>query len=285
MRIQRLVPALCATLTILVLSEVALTLAAEPVTLGRKWPTADLVSIDRIDHTPYDLLLSKYVDASGRVDYTAWKASADDVQSLEHYLQSLSQASLTLPATRDAKLAFWIDAYNAVTIRGILREYPTTSIRNHTPRLIGYNIWDDLQLIVADEQFSLNQIEHDILRKMDENRIHFAIVCASIGCPRLKNEAYTADRLEEQLAENTQAFFADASKFRAENDNGKLYVSPILLWFGKDFGATAVERMQTIAPYLPTAEARQLASSGQAKFAFLEYDWNLNDQATVNGSD
>lgn len=236
--------------------------------------------MDQIDHQAYSQLLGKYTDSSGMVDYTAWKSSRDDQQILQQYLKSLSRASRSKPASREAQLAFWINAYNATTIHGILREYPTSSIRNHTAKLVGYNIWDDLQLIVGDDQYSLNQIEHEILRKMDEYRIHFAIVCASIGCPRLLAEAYTADQLEQQLATNTRDFFADQNRFKADLTSGKLHVSPILLWFGKDFGADSAERLRAIAEYLPGQKARQLAASGKAKIAYLGYDWNLNDQAT-----
>ncbi len=254
--------------------------AADTVTVGHTWPANQQVSIDQIDHRPFSVLLAKYTDTTGMVNYSAWKASREDSQTLDRYLQSLSQASTSKSARREAQLAFWINAYNAVTIRGILREYPTTSIRDHTPRLVGYNIWDDLQLIVGDNRYSLNQMEHDILRKMGENRIHFAIVCASIGCPRLLAEAYTADRLEQQLVASTQYFFADRTKFRADINGGRIHVSPILKWFGEDFGSNLAEQMRAISQYLPDPAARQLAASGSARVSYLDYDWNLNDQAT-----
>lgn len=258
----------------------ASSLAAQTVTVGQKWSAAQQLSIDQIDHQSYGQLLGKYVDSRGMVDYTGWKSSREDQQLLQQYLQSLSRVSLSKPAAREAQLAFWINAYNAVTIHGILREYPTSSIRNHTAKLVGYNIWDDLHLIVGGDQYSLNQIEHEILRKMGEYRIHFAIVCASIGCPRLLAEAYTADRLEQQLAANTRDFFADQNRFKSDLGGGKLQVSPILQWFGKDFGPNPAERLRAIAIYLPDQGARQLAASGKAKIAYLGYDWKLNDQAT-----
>ncbi|MCP4172364.1 MAG: DUF547 domain-containing protein [Fuerstiella sp.] len=111
--------------------------------------------------------------------WRAWHSSAVDIRALDRYL-STGRANQT---TKNGKLAFWINAYNAATIRGILREYPTTSIRNHTARLFGYNIWKQLQLYVGNKAHSLEGIEHQVLRKMNEPRIHFAIVCASIGCP------------------------------------------------------------------------------------------------------
>lgn len=253
---------------------------AGPVVLvGSDVPPARRVAIDAIEHTVWDALLKRYVDGRGMVDYAAWKASAADQQALDQYLAQLSSASLSAPSSRPAQLAYWINAYNAVTIKGILREYPTTSIRQHTARLVGYNIWKDLQLQVEGRGYSLEQMEHDILRKMGEPRIHFAIVCASIGCPPLRNEAYTAHRLEEQLTANARAFFADPAKFQSDAGRRTLALSPILKWFAEDFGPTQAEQLRRIAPFLPDAAARQLAGSGTAHVRFLEYDWGLNDRS------
>ena len=134
-------------------------------------------------------------------------------------------------------LAFWINAYNATTIEGILQVYPTSSIRNHTAKVAGYNLWKDLPLLVGGKPHSLDAMEHQILRKMGEPRIHFAIVCASVGCPRLMNEAYTPDRIEEQLALNTRDFFSRSQNFQVDQ-SGVMHVSSILDWFGEDFGPT-----------------------------------------------
>jgi len=171
-----------------------------------------------------------------------------------------------------------------VTLKGILREYPTDSIRNHTAKLWGYNIWDDLYLAVGDGKYSLNQMEHEILRKAGEPRIHFAIVCASIGCPRLLARAYTPEQLDAQLAINTQQFFSDPSKFRYDAASSQIWISPILSWFAGDFGSNLAAQMATIAPYLPDEAAQQLARSGSARVAYLEYDWGLNDRAKARRS-
>ncbi len=250
------------------------------VTVGANVPAAQQISVSQIDHSAWNQLLNKHVDANGYVDYTAWRASAADQKLLDDYLSYLSAASFGGNPAREAQIAYWINAYNAVTVKGILKEYPTTSIRNHTAKIYGYNIWKDLQLLVAGKPYSLDSMEHEVLRKMGEPRIHFAIVCASIGCPRLMNEAYTADRLEEQLTANAQAFFADPTKFVADARTGTLSVSPILSWFGTDFGADSSAQMKAIAPYLPES-AQPLAKNGAAKVKFLDYDWGLNDQAKV----
>jgi len=259
-----------------------LSLATASTTIGKSVPPQQRISASEINHSQWDALLKKYVDSQGMVDYRGWKASRADRQKLIDYLNHLSSAAFTQHTSKPVRLAFWINAYNAVTIEGILREYPTSSIRNHTAKLFGYNIWEDLLLMVGGEKYSLENIEHQILRKMNEPRIHFAIVCASIGCPPLRNEAYVPERIEQQLADNTNVFFADSEKFRYDARRQTLYMSPILDWFAEDFGNSQAERLQTIAPYLPDDTARQLARSGNVSVSNLDYDWDLNDQAKVN---
>lgn len=256
-------------------------LAGEKTTLGRAVSPGQQISMDEIPHDAWNTLLARYVDDAGQVDYSAWKAAPADVARLEQYLDTLSHARLGGSADRKARLAFWINAYNAVTIRGILREYPTTSIRNHTPLLFGYHIWHDLLLRVGGRTFSLSQIEHDVLRKMGDPRIHFGIVCASRGCPRLPNEAYTAMAVEDQLDRNARHFFANPANFTYDAGAGTIGVSSIFDWFAEDFGADSAEQMRWIAPYLADPAARKLAASGKARLSYLKYDWSLNDQATV----
>ena len=258
-------------------------LAGPQITVGRNVAAVDRIPVGKVDHSGWNALLKKYVDEGGYVEYAKWKASATDQKSLDSYIHQLSSAEFPTTAKQEEKLAFWINAYNAVTVKGILREYPTTSIRNHTAKLYGYNIWKDLQLLVGGKAYSLEGIEHEVLRKMGEPRIHFAIVCASIGCPRLLNEAYTAERVGDQLTLNAQAFFADPMKFKANPQSGTIQVSPILSWFAGDFGEDTAAQMKTIAPFVP-ATAQSLAKSGRARVSYLEYDWGLNDRSQAGGS-
>ena len=269
-----------ASLALLACSSPTRVWAGSKITVGSAVASNQQLSIDRIDHSVWNALLLKYCDDRGFVDYRSWQNSPHDLRQLDAYLAHLSQANRLLPAATPARFAFWINAYNAVTIKGILREYPTTSIRNHTAKLVGYNIWDDLLLAVGSKQYSLNQIEHEVLRPMGDPRIHFAIVCASIGCPPLRNTAYTAEQLDAQLADNAQRFFADPTKFAVTRE-GTLQLSEILNWFAKDFGPNERVQLQTIAPYLPTPTAQALARSGQARVTYLEYDWGLNDQVAA----
>lgn len=258
----------------------------DSVQAGDKWHVGhvvaeeELTTIDAIDHGIWQDLVSRYVDEQGLVAYASWQADLPDRRRLDAYLGTLSAADPQRDAAHEARLAFWINAYNATTVRGILREYPTKSIRNHTAKLFGYNIWHDLLLRVGGKEYSLDQIEHDILRKLGEPRIHFAIVCASKGCPRLLDEAYTAEQLEKQLDRNATYFFAQPTNFRYDVGRGRMHLSPILDWFANDFGDSKSSRLRTISRYLPTNQARSAACDATPSLAYLSYDWNLNDQPT-----
>ena len=241
--------------------------AGTPVYVGNKVPPGQQVSMDDIDHSAWDRLLRKYVNSDGMVNYRGWKASRADQQLLDSYLASLSAANPRAAASKEGKLAFWINAYNATTVKGILREYPTSSIRNHTAKLVGYNIWKDLQLIVGQQPWSLEDIEHKILRKMGDPRIHFAIVCASVGCPRLLNEAYTREKVNTQLEENAKDFFRRQRNFRHRGQTFEM--SSIL---------DQTERLRRIARWLPTDAAKQAAMSGRVRVTYMDYDWSLNEQ-------
>ena len=268
------------TTTIALIFVLALTsssrLSAADIIVGAIVTATKQIPLDQIDHSAWDDLLKKYVDAKGMVNYRALKANSGDSQALDQYLAHLSQSNGK--GTKEQQLAFWINAYNAVTVKGILREYPTSSIRNHTARLFGYNIWKNLKLVVAGKQVSLEEMEHQVLRKMGEPKIHFAIVCASIRCPRLLNEAYVAERLDEQLTVNSRSFFGDVSKFRYDATRKTFYISPIMQWFGEDFGDSKSAQLKAIAPYISDSVASQAAALGQGSMSFVDYDWGLNDQ-------
>lgn len=237
---------------------------------------SQLVGIDKINHASFDQLLRKYVNEDGEVNYSSWKSNSSDRKQLQEYISHLSSANPDLPATRNAKLAYWINAYNAVTLEGILEVYPTSSIRNHTKKL-GYDIWHDLKLIVGNSQINLNDIEHKVLRKMNEPRIHFAIVCASVGCPRLLNQAYTATELESQLVANTRDFFSRSRNLNFDANKKQIQLSAILKWFGSDFGSDISGQLRTISPYFPS-KYKSVLQQGGFSVAYQDYDWNLNAQ-------
>jgi hypothetical protein len=254
-------------------------LAGPVVHVGQPCHKANCPGLDQVDHGSYDALLKKYVDHKGLVAYAKWKASAADLKALDAYLAKLGCVDLAKPASKASRLAFWINAYNAVTLHGILREYPTTSILNHASKSGGYNIWKDLRLWVEAKTYSLDEIEHDILRKLGEPRIHFALVCASKGCAPLASHAFTATNLEKTLAANARYFFAQPQNFKVNAAAKTVYVSQLLQWFGKDFAPTSQQQILWLRPYLP--ENLDLAWLNQGDFTvqFLPYDWSLNDQS------
>ena len=163
-------------------------------------------------------------------------------------------------ASKAAKLAYWINAYNALTIQLILENYPLQSIRDLD------DPWDTNCFKSKDQSYTLGAIEHQILRKMDEARIHFAINCASASCPKLKNEAYQEKQLEAQLTEATRDFLMDTTKNKLSEE--RLQLSRIFLWFGNDFGSKA-ERLEFISQYSGL-------NLNRPKIDYLTYDWSLN---------
>ena len=269
-------------LTVMAVSSIVLTAwyhwrTSLTVVVGKEWSPDERISFADVDHSDWDRLLAEYVSDEGRVDYAGWTNSPDGISRLDAYLDHLSRADRSQSASQEDRLAFWINAYNALTIRGILREYPTTSIRNHVSH-VGYSIWKHYQLRVGDESYSLSAIEHEILRPMGEPRIHFAIVCASIGCPPLRNEAYVPERLDEQLTANARAFFQQRRNFRIDRQYNRVELSSILNWFADDFGETRRDQLDAIAPWLPSEEARKFTRRPDVTVRYLDYDWNLNDR-------
>ncbi len=220
--------------------------AGKQVFVGFESPRSPAMSLDAIDHSSWDKLLRKHIDTDGMVNYEQWRSSQNDLGLLNQYVNNLSSADPKMSARHESKLAFWINPYNAVTVSGILMEYPTSSIRNHTAKVVGYNIWKDYQLYVRGTPYSLDSMERKVLRKMQERRIHFAIVCASIACPRSLNEAHTAERLPDQLDRNARDFFRRPQNFRHDARRNQFQMSAIMDWFGSEFGSDKTAQMRTL---------------------------------------
>ncbi|HMV44002.1 MAG TPA: DUF547 domain-containing protein [Leptospiraceae bacterium] len=218
-------------------------------------------------HKIYDSILKKYVSV-GRVDYKA----INKEPSLKIYLDSLSSVSEVEynSFTKEQKLSFLINAYNAFTIQLILDHYPIKSIRKIG--ILPLAPWKKEFFKLLGEKRSLGWIEHEKLRKdFEEPRIHFAIVCASIGCPILINEAYIPEKLESQLKLVQTQFLNDSSKNRYDTQFNILYISPIFDWFKEDF-----TKKSSLIAYLQPFFKDKIATN--AKIEYTEYDWNLNEK-------
>ena len=209
-------------------------------------------------HHRWENQLQKHVSETGLVNYNSWQ---EDQEELASYLETLAQFPPLATASKNHKLAYWINAYNALTVQLILENYPLKSIKEiKSP-------WDTPCFTTGGKEYSLGEIEHEILRKMDEPRIHFAINCASASCPKLLNRAFQEKQLEQQLVKVTQSFLKDSTKNKISSY--RLELSKIFLWFGKDFGSKT-ERLSFIEQYSGV-------SLDRPKIDYLSYDWNLNE--------
>lgn len=246
--------------------------------IGEPNESADSISIDQINHSEFDALLKRYVDEHGQVCYSRWKANGGDVDRLTNYLFQLGRVDPSATASRESKLAYYINAYNAVALWGILDCYPVPSIQSLDGKKSPYDIFEDLRLWTGDGYLSLNGIENDVLRPMRDPRIHFTLVCAARGCPRLRNEAYAAGQIDWQLTDDAKEFFSRRQRFHISKLTGTVKISPILKWYREDFGRYDREVIAAVYPFLPERDRRWLATHSRWKLNYLGYDWGLNDR-------
>jgi hypothetical protein len=217
------------------------------------------VTPEAFDHTIFNDLLQNYVSEKGNVDYIGIKTQR---VALNNYIALLSDNIPKDDWLNEDKLAYWMNAYNALTIDLILRNYPLESIKDIKKP------WDQRLWKLGDKWYNLNQIEHDILRKMNEPRIHFGIVCASFSCPKLQNKAFTATNLEAQLTAATREFLADENRNSISENN--LKISRIFKWFSSDFTKNG-----SVIDFINTYT--DVGISSKAEKSFREYNWDLNN--------
>jgi len=232
-------------------------------------------------HAAWDALLKKHVVliSEGKASQLRYAELATDRSSLKGYLEGLAKVSQADfdGWSRPQRMAFLINAYNASMAEKVLTRYPDIRSVWDFGKLFG-NPFKDEFFTLFGRKFTLDGIEHETLRKKgayDEPRVHFAVNCASVGCPMLREEAYVAERLDAQLAQQAERFLSDHSRNRAQG--GKLEVSRIFDWFKEDFAP----REQFFAKYAKLLSddpvQQKLVADGKAALSFLEYDWNLND--------
>ncbi len=215
---------------------------------------------NKIDHSSWDTLLKTHVDTNGNVDYEGF---FKDTITLSNYISELGSNPTSTTANKNEKLAYYINLYNAATVKLILDNYPTKSIKNIVKP------WDKQWIKVGNKTLSLGDIEHKILRKMEEPRIHFAINCASFSCPMLKNEAFIASKMEAQLEQATKDFINDPK--RNIISISKIEISQIFKWFKKDFTTKG-----TIVDFIKPYTTINLSKKTSVKY--LDYNWSLNEK-------
>ncbi len=229
------------------------------------------------EHPAWSALLREYVH-DGVVDYAGLKARGEP--ALTGYLRSLEAVGPEEYArfTREQRLAFWVNVYNAYTVRLILDHYPLRSIRRigWLPLAAFFRRFIPLRALGGTKPLSLNQVEHEQLRgQLKDARIHFAIVCASRSCPKLRSEAYRASEVDAQLDDAARGFVRDSFRNRVDPVRGTAEVSRIFKWFRGDFERDGRTLGEYIAQYAEPEAAEVLREKGRRP-GFLAYDWSLN---------
>lgn len=256
--------------------------AADPT---RKFSKHTAGAAKVVDHAAWDKLLKAYVvagkDGLNRVRYKAFKAGGH--RQLKNYIKKLEAVRPTTLA-RPEQYAYWVNLYNAKTIDVVLDNYPVKSIRDISINegLIGFlkksvgkgGPWKAKIMTVEGEKLSLDDVEHGVLRPIFRDpRIHYAVNCASVGCPNLQPAAFTGAKLEQMLDAGAKAYINSPRGFRIKG--GRITASSIYSWFAEDFGGTDRGALRHAAKYAKPAVAKRLAkATGIADYA---YDWSLND--------
>lgn len=245
--------------------------------LWPRWQTYRDKSTRTVDHTSWDMLLGKYLitnHPSGINRFRYGGVTQDDRRVLDDYIAALQQETVT-SLNRGEQKAYWINLYNAQTVKIILDHYPVKTIRDIdiSPGFFSNGPWDAKLLNIEGEEISLNDIEHRILRPIfKDNRVHYALNCASLGCPDLQPVAFTAENTENLLEEGAREYIN--SPRGAQFNDGKLTVSSIYKWFMEDFGGSEEGVIRHLRKYAGEELARKLGTYDNG--IRYQYDWSLN---------
>jgi hypothetical protein len=252
--------------------------AAPKADLWSKWQVRDQSSSTTVDHSDWDRFLSSYLvtdhpSGINRVRYA--EVSSEDKQRLDSYLEDLQSVGVSGLNGSEQK-AYWINLYNAATVKVILDHYPVTSITkiNLSSSLFSRGPWDAKFLKIEGEEVSLNDIEHRILRPIwKDPRVHYAVNCASMGCPNLQDRAYTAANLEALLEKGAREYVGHPRGVSLKGN--KLTLSSIYDWFQEDFESSKEGVLRHVRRYARQELADQLESfKGRISY---DYDWSLNE--------
>lgn len=216
------------------------------------------------DHSILDRLLKEYVSSSGRVNYKGMKVKMD---TLDAYLLELRNSSPSSDWSKNAKKAYYMNAYNAYTLKFVLTKYPVKSVKDIS--FSGKDVWSTRLVKLGTKTYTLAQVENDILRKMGDPRIHFGINCASYSCPKIWNHAFTESNVSGKLTSLTKAYIND-TKHNIISAK-KVQISKIFEWYNSDF----VSSSKTLIDYLN--KYSKVTINADAKIEYLPYNWSLNE--------
>ena len=248
-------------------------------------------------HAAWDALVKRHVKLvdGGRASQVRYADFAKDRSALKAYLAEVSAVGEGefRGWTKPRQMAFLVNAYNAYTVELVLSRYPDLKSIRDLGNILFNSPWKRKFFTLLGREESLDGIEHGMLRKpgaYDEPRVHYAVNCASVGCPMLREEAFVATRLDAQLEEQARRFLSDRTRNRFDPRSGRLEVSEIFKWFKEDWtsgyrgigtAGPVTSREQYFARYADlladAPEHRRLVAEGRAPIAHLDYDWSLND--------
>ncbi len=274
----------CLRIAVILLVAMLLAVAAhaQSAKLIPEWDASDENNPAHVDHHAWQEILNDYLrkhdSGVNRFDYAALKANAGGTAKLDSYLRFLQSFDPRAYSQAEQK-AYWINFYNALTVQVVTEAYPVDSIKDISKSLLGRlgvfdGPWDDVHANVAGRDLTLNNIEHGILRPIwKDNRIHYAVNCASYGCPNLSATAFTAENTEELLDAGARAYVNHPRGVDFVDDDF-LVISSIYTWYAADFGGTEKSAIKHLVKYADKALATRLGKfSGSVDY---EYDWSLN---------
>lgn len=265
-----------ASLCLLALTASLSSMAAPDSEIWQHWNVSNETSTAVVSHQAWQEILDVYlvsnaVDKVNRFKYG--KVTPEDKSKLEQYLSSLSDTD-PRELKRDEQFAYWVNLYNALTVKVVLDKYPVKSIRKIRFLSSPFGPWDKSLIKIADTKITLNDIEHRILRPIwQDPRIHFAVNCASIGCPNLQPTAFTASNFDELLETSAEQFINHPRGL--QRDGQALMLSSIFDWYGSDFGNDEEQIIEYFSDFLDDDKQALIEHYENIEF---QYDWSLNDE-------
>lgn len=237
------------------------------------------------DHSPWDRVLKRFVTEAGRVDYAALKA---DSRELDAYVAALGVRSLVSHPndfpSRESQLAYWINSYNALVFHAVIEHWPVKTVRDIGT--LPYSFFWRKKFTVGGKQYTLRHIENEFLRRgLAEPRIHFALVCAALSCPRLQRDAYTPENTERLLEEAARFYFREPRNLKIDTASHRVTVPRIMTWYREDFEKYVRERrlartgnalLAYVRLYASEADRAAIDALRNPRVDDFEYDWTIN---------